>query len=70
MEINVKRKSNEKLLSLLERFDKESLEVFQDPPPTWQDETQGYADMMNDIADELERRGVEVEIDWFRNWKL
>lgn len=70
MEINVKRKSNEKLLSLLERFDKESLEVFQDPSPTWQDETQWYADMMNDIADELDRRGVKVEIDWFRNWKL
>ncbi|MCR5587834.1 MAG: hypothetical protein K6F77_09945 [Lachnospiraceae bacterium] len=70
MEINVKRKSNEKLLSLLERFDKESLELFKDPPPTWQDEAQWYADMMNDIADELERRGVEVEIDWFRNWKL
>ena len=70
MEINVKRKSNEKLLSLLERFDRESKEVFQDPSPTWQDEAQWYADMMNDIADELEKRGVELEIDWFRNWKL
>ena len=70
MEINVKRKSNEKLLSLLERFDRETKEVFQDPPPAWQNEAQWYADMMNDIADELEKRGVKVEIDWFRNWKL
>ena len=70
MEINVKRKSNEKLLSLLERYDKESLEVFREPEPTWQEDVQWYADMMNDIADELEKRGVKVEIDWFRNWKL
>lgn len=68
MEINVKRKSNEKLLSLLERFDKESLEVFQDPSPTWQDDVTWYANLMKDIADELEKRGVKVEIDWFRNW--
>lgn len=66
---NLGKQPTERLMRWFNRYNGEAELVFKTPSEFWEEDMQWYADLLNPIADELERRGTSVEHNWFRRWK-